>query len=81
MAIDLNVTPYYNDFSAAKKFNRVVFKPGVAVQARELTQLQDYMLNTVKEFGDFVFKDGASVRGGHGTVSYTHLTLTTILLV
>ena len=66
MAIDLNVTPYYNDFSAAKKFNRVVFKPGVAVQARELTQLQDYMLNTVKEFGDFVFKDGASVRGGHG---------------
>ena len=66
MAIDLNVTPYYNDFSAAKKFNRVVFKPGVAVQARELTQLQDYMLNTVKEFGDFVFKDGATVRGGFG---------------
>ena len=66
MAIDLNVTPYYNDFTAAKKFNRVVFKPGVAVQARELTQLQDYFLNTLKEFGDFVFKDGASVRGGHG---------------
>ena len=66
MAIDLNVTPYYNDFSAAKKFNRVVFKPGVAVQARELTQLQDYLLNTFKEFGDFVFKDGATVRGGAG---------------
>ena len=66
MAIDLNVTPYYNDFSAAKKFNRVIFKPGVAVQARELTQLQDYMLNTIKEFGDFVFKDGATVRGGAG---------------
>ena len=66
MAIDLNVTPYYNDFSAAKKFNRVVFKPGVAVQARELTQLQDYFLNTIKEFGDFVFKDGATVRGGAG---------------
>tara|TARA_E500000331_G_scaffold350943_1_gene396747 strand:- start:2411 stop:9514 length:7104 start_codon:yes stop_codon:yes gene_type:complete len=66
MAIDLNVTPYYNDFSSAKKFNRVVFKPGVAVQARELTQLQDYMLNTIKEFGDFVFKDGATVRGGSG---------------
>ena len=66
MAIDLNVTPYYNDFTAAKKFNRVVFKPGVAVQARELTQLQDYFLNTLKEFGDFVFKDGATVRGGAG---------------
>ena len=66
MAIDLNVTPYYNDFSAAKKFNRVVFKPGVAVQARELTQLQDYVLNTIKEFGDFVFTDGATVRGGSG---------------
>ena len=26
MAINLNVTPYYNDFNSSKKFNRVVFK-------------------------------------------------------
>ena len=26
MAINLNVSPYYDDFDANKKFNRVVFK-------------------------------------------------------
>ena len=51
MAINLNVTPYYNDFSANKKFNRVVFKPGVAVQARELTTLQSMLQNQIEKFG------------------------------
>lgn len=63
MAINLNVSPYYDDFDANKKFNRVVFKPGVAVQARELTQMQDYFYETIKDFADYVFVDGACVRG------------------
>ena len=37
---DLNVDPYYDDFAESKQFNRVLFKPAKAVQARELTQLQ-----------------------------------------
>ena len=40
MALNLNASPYYDDFNDANKFHRVLFKPGVAVQARELTQLQ-----------------------------------------
>ena len=63
MAINLNVSPYYDDFDANKKFNRVVFKPGVAVQARELTQMQDYFYETIKDFADYMFVDGAAVRG------------------
>lgn len=63
MAINLNVSPYYDDFDPNKKFNRVVFKPGVAVQARELTQMQDYFYETIKDFADYVFVDGAAVRG------------------
>ena len=35
-----NVTPYYDDFDESKGFHRILFKPGVSVQARELTQLQ-----------------------------------------
>ena len=62
MAINLNVTPYYNDFNSSKKFNRVVFKPGVAVQARELTQMQDYFYETIKDMGEFLFSEGANVR-------------------
>ena len=66
MAINLNVSPYYDDFDANKKFNRVVFKPGVAVQARELTQMQDYFYETIKDFADYMFVDGATVRGASG---------------
>ena len=32
---DLNVSPYYDDFDATDNFNRVLFRPGYAVQARE----------------------------------------------
>ena len=34
---DLNVAPYYDDFKESKNFHRVLFRPGYAVQARELT--------------------------------------------
>ena len=35
---NLNVAPYFDDFDAANDYHRVLFKPGVPVQARELTQ-------------------------------------------
>ena len=34
---DLNVVPYYDDFDQEDLFHRVLFRPGYAVQARELT--------------------------------------------
>ena len=37
---DLNVNPYYDDFDENKDFHRVLFKPAVPLQARELTTLQ-----------------------------------------
>ena len=37
---DFNVSPYYDDFSEAKKFHRVMYRPAFAVQARELTTQQ-----------------------------------------
>jgi len=69
MAINLNVSPYYDDFDANKKFNRVVFKPGVAVQARELTQMQDYFYETIKDFAEHLFVDGAAVSGCEGSIN------------
>jgi hypothetical protein len=48
---DLNVDPYYDDFSEAKQFNRILFKPAKAVQARELTQLQTILQKQVERFG------------------------------
>ena len=66
MTIDtnFNVNPYYDDFDDDKKFHRMLFKPGFAVQARELTQLQTIIQKQVERFGNHVFKNGSVVTGG-----------------
>lgn len=63
MALNLNVSPYYDDFDDTKNFNRVLFRPGYAVQARELTQLQTLLQNQIGKFGDHIFNNGVVVRG------------------
>lgn len=60
---DLNVSPYFDDFSESKDYYRVLFKPAVAVQARELNQLQAILQNQIEKFGDNVFKRGTVVEG------------------
>ena len=64
MTINLATTPYYDDFSEDKNFHQIVFRPGYAVQARELTQIQSIINNQIKRFGDHIFKDGSVVTGG-----------------
>jgi hypothetical protein len=61
---NFNVNPYYDDFDEDKLFLRMLFKPGYAVQARELTQLQTLLQNQVGRFGNHVFKNGSLVTGG-----------------
>lgn len=58
------VAPYYDDFDESKNFHRVMFRPGYAVQARELTQLQTILQNQVERFGRHIFVNGSSVIGG-----------------
>jgi hypothetical protein len=60
---DLNVTPYYDDYDEDKKFHKVLFRPSVPIQARELTQLQTILQNQVERFGEHMFKDGTIVKG------------------
>ena len=66
MSLDtnFNVNPYYDDFDEDKKFLRMLFKPGYAVQARELTQLQTILQKQVERFGNHIFKNGSVVTGG-----------------
>lgn len=63
-----NINPYYDDFDSAKGFLRVLFKPGYAVQARELTQLQTILQSQLSRVGDHLFKDGSRIVGGGITV-------------
>ena len=61
---NFNVDPYYDDFDEDKKFLRVLFKPGYAVQARELTQAQTIVQKQIERFGNHIFKNGSVVTGG-----------------
>ena len=61
---NFNANPYYDDYDEDKKFLRLLFKPGYAVQARELTQLQTIVQKQVERFGNHVFQNGSVVTGG-----------------
>ena len=63
MALNLNTSPYFDDFDSTKNYNRILFKPGVAVQARELTQLQTVLQNQISNLGSFTLKEGAIISG------------------
>ena len=61
---NLNVNPYYDDFAEDKNFHKVLFRPGFAVQARELTQLQSILQNQIERHGRHMFKEGTVVIPG-----------------
>ena len=60
---DLNLAPYFDNYDVEDQYYRVMFKPGFALQARELTQLQTMLQNQVEQFGDNIFKEGSVVKG------------------
>ena len=74
-----NIDPYYDDFDETKNYHKILFRPGYAVQARELTQLQSILQNQVERFGNHVFRDGSKVYGAESavqTVNYVRVTTT-----
>ena len=64
MPTQFNYDPYYDDFNEDKNFMRILFKPGYAVQARELTQLQTILASQIEKFGNHIFKSGSPIVGG-----------------
>ena len=62
---DLNVTPYFDDYSAANNFQQILARPGQAIQARELTQLQSILRNQSEKLGDFLLQEGTVVIPGN----------------
>lgn len=65
----LNSSPYFDDYSPeTKDFLRVLFRPGYAVQARELNQLQAILQEQVTRFGNTIYQDGSIIIGGGTTV-------------
>ena len=63
LTTDFNVDPYYDDYSESKEFYRVLFRPGYAVQAREVTQLQTILQKQIERNGRHTFEEGSIVLG------------------
>lgn len=59
-----NIAPYFDDFDETKNYHRILFRPGFAVQARELTQLQTALQAQLDKLGQFSFRDGDRVLNG-----------------
>ena len=80
MTYNFNVDPYYDDFDPTKNYHRILFKPGYAVQGRELTQSQTILQNQITNFADAIFAQNTPVSGGKITVNqnvyYLKLNLT-----
>ena len=64
MALNFNTNPYYDDFDSTNNYHRILFRPGYAVQARELTQLQTQIQDQIDRFGKHIFTNGSIVTGG-----------------
>ena len=45
---DLNIAPYYDDYSESKNFQKVLYRAGRPLQARELTQSQSILQNQIE---------------------------------
>ena len=63
---NLNLGPYYDDYEASakgKNYHRILFKPGLAVQTRELTQIQSILQDQIGRFGDNIYKEGTIIDG------------------
>ena len=61
---NLNSSPYFDDFEELKNYQRVLFKPGLPIQSRELTTLQSILQSQIEKFGKHFFKEGSVVIPG-----------------
>lgn len=62
--VDFNVPPYFDDFDENKGYYKILFRPSVAIQARELNQLQTNLQKQIERMGSHFFKEGTIVTGG-----------------
>lgn len=60
---NLNINPYFDDYNQDSDYYRILFKPGTAVQTRELNQIQSMLQNQISKFGRNIYKEGSIIEG------------------
>ena len=62
-----DASPYFDDFNTSKledkNYLKILFKPGVSVQVRELNQMQSILQSQIDKFGRSVYREGAILDG------------------
>lgn len=71
----LRTAPYWDDYARDKRFHRILFKPRLPVQTRELNQIQSLLQNQVEQVTSSIYREGVAVIGGQQTFSNTALAL------
>jgi hypothetical protein len=69
MALNFNTSPYFDDFDPTDNYHRILFKPGRAIQARELTQSQTILQNQISEFASAIYAQNTPISGGKITIN------------
>lgn len=59
----LSGAPAFDDYDAKKDFYRMVYRPGLPVQTRELNQQQTYHQVQIERFADGIYKQGTISAG------------------
>lgn len=70
--VDTTFAPYYDDYDETKGFHKILFKPRVGVQVRELNQLQTMMQKQIERFGSHIFENGSMVVPGESNYDYSY---------
>lgn len=55
---------YFNRFDPAKNYKKLLFLSGQGLQAAELNEVQDTILNELKSLGSFLLPNGTILNGG-----------------
>ena len=69
--VDFNNSPYFDDYDEDKKFARILYVPGRAVQARELTQAQTIQQKQIQRFANYFFNAGSILDGCENNLDYS----------
>ena len=62
--VDLKKPPYFSTFDEAKKYYRILARPGRPIQAREWNDLQEQIQKQIERVGAHLFENGAQVLPG-----------------
>lgn len=67
----MTLTGYYNRFTAADRYDELLFRAGKGLQSAELNEIQSGLIDRLKRIADAVFKDGAVISGTPPTINST----------